>query len=129
MHLVCAFDALQILRYFLLYGIAIISKINQSSKQSLIHICSWFGSSACLGLLMRNGLSIEEKNSHGQLPLHLAAKRGKFSCLQILLKEMMNPNESDLNGKSALHAAVIHNQLECAEELLKFENVRVSVQN
>ena len=74
---------------------------------------------------MRNGLSIEEKNSHGQLPLHLAAKRGKFSCLQILLKEMMNPNESDLNGKSALHATVTHNQLECAEELLKFENVRV----
>lgn len=95
-----------------------------------MHTCAWFGSHACLSLLMRNGLSVEDKNEQGQSPLHLAASRGHVLCLQTILKEMLNPNEmDDINGNSALHSSVIHNQLRATEELLKFETIEVNKLN
>ena len=98
-------------------------RLTTISKQTLIHVCAWYGSHSCLGLLMRNGISIDDKNNQGQVPLHLAAFTGNNLCLQTLMKEMDNPNETDLDGNSSLHIAVIHDKLQCTEELLKFESV------
>ena len=124
LHLICAFDQTYLLKHFLLYyGLAAVSRITTISKQTLIHICAWYGSNTCLALLMRNGISIEDKNNQGQLPLHLAAFTGNNISLQTLLKEMDNPNVTDLDGNSALHIAVIHDKLQCTDDLLKFENV------
>ena len=66
-HLVCIFDQINVMKFFLRYGIAVMSKISSLSKQSLIHVCAWFGSQTCLSLLMRNGLSIEDKNELGMV--------------------------------------------------------------
>ena len=72
---------------------------------------------------MRNGVSVEERNSKGFTPIHLATIQGHFVCVQALLKAGVNPNDIDSNGNTCLHSAVIANQIECAEELFKFEAV------
>ena len=98
-------------------------KASSSSKQTLIHVCSWYGNYNTLSLLIRSGLSLEGKNTKGLTPIHLATTQGHYICVQSLLKDGANPNEVDLNGNSTLHLAVISNQIECAEELFRFENV------
>ena len=105
------------------FGIGFVLKASSNTKQSLIHVCSWYGNYNTMSLLIRNGLSLECKNTKGLTPIHLATTQGHYICVQSLLKDGANPNEVDLKGNSTLHLAVISNRLECAEELFRFENV------
>ena len=123
LHLTCVFDQDHIMKQFLRFGIGFVLKASSSSKQTLIHVCSWYGNYNTMSLLIRSGLSLEGKNTKGLTPIHLATTQGHYICVQSLLKDGANPNEVDLNGNSTLHLAVISNQIECAEELFRFENV------
>ena len=124
LHLVCAFDQTHILKYYLSYGFQAVSKVVTTTKQSLMHTCAWFGSYSTLSLLIRNGVSTEEPNGKGQLPLHLASIKGNYICIQNLLKEMLDPNLGDSDGNTAVHLAVMHDKMKSVEELLKFDTVR-----
>ena len=122
LHLTCVFDQVQIMKYFLRYGIRSAQMFNEAN-QSLIHTCAYFGSPLTMNLLIRNGFPFEERNVKGKIPLHLAAFQGNEICLQALLKEAENPNERDYDGYTALHIATRENQLKSALELLKYETV------
>lgn len=122
LHLTCVFDQVQIMKYFLRYGIRSAQMLNEAN-QSLIHTCAYFGSPMTMNLLIRNGFPFEERNVKGKLPLHLAAFQGNEICLQALLKEAENPNERDYDGYTALHIATQQNHLKSTQELLKYETV------
>ena len=124
LHLTCVFDQDHIMKHFLRFGIGLILKYAGSkSKQTLMHICAWYGTYNIMNLLIRNGVSVEERNNKGFTPIHLATIQGHFVCVQALLKAGVNPNDIDSNGNTCLHSAVIANQIECAEELFKFKAV------
>ena len=86
LHLTCVFDQDHIMKHFLRFGIGMILKAGSKSKQSLVHICAWYGTYNTMNLLIRNGISVEDKNSKGFSPIHLATIRGHFACVQSLLK-------------------------------------------
>ena len=88
LHLTCVFDQDHIMKHFLRFGIGMILKAGSKSKQSLVHICAWYGTYNTMNLLIRNGISVEDKNSKGFSPIHLATIRGHFACVQSLLKVM-----------------------------------------
>ena len=90
LHLTCVFDQDHIMKHFLRFGIGMILKAGSKSKQSLVHICAWYGTFNTMNLLIRNGISVEDKNSKGFSPIHLATIRGHFACVQSLLKVLLN---------------------------------------
>ena len=55
------------------------------SGQTLLHTCSWFGTSGTLSIVARYGYNISAKNTSDQQPIHLSVLRGHLSCLRIMV--------------------------------------------
>ena len=127
LHLTCVFDQDHIMKYFLRFGLTSSLNAKTMKRQSLMHICAWYGTYNTMNLLVRHGVSVEEKNESGHFAIHLASMKGHYICLQSLLKAGADPNAGDNDGNTALHSAVVHDQIECAEELFKFEDVSMKI--
>ena len=89
LHLTCVFDQDHIMKHFLRFGIGLILKYAGSkSKQTLMHICAWYGTYNIMNLLIRllqNDLIpilVHGKNAH---PSKHQGVLGLLGCVWVLV--------------------------------------------
>ena len=83
------------------------------SRYYPLHDACWYGSTAVVELLLKNGADIDKKNEYGTTPLHLAADRGHTEVVELLLQHRANIHEKDQYGHTPLHWATAegHNKV------------------
>ena len=67
--------------------------------------------------LLKHGVSVNQENRNGDLPLHLATANGHTELVQSLIKHGASVNQADRDGNLPLHIAVTHGHTEVVPSL------------
>ncbi|EJD74145.1 CAMK/DAPK/DAPK protein kinase, variant [Loa loa] len=94
-----------------------INAVNKHNETAL-HIASWHGYAALLGILCKFNPPLHLKNQDGETALHCAAARGHAECVQSLLDAGTPVDATDQSGQTALHLALRRSQIDIALLLL-----------
>lgn len=71
-----------------------------------------------VSLLLRNGIKIDAKDTHGRTPLHWAVKSARESIVHIFIDKGADVNATDSEGKTALHFAAKDGMLNIVQILI-----------
>lgn len=147
LNLSLGFESDEITRTLIVYGAN--CRGSASSNISFMHAVAAAGKTHLLSLFAAKGLSLEERDNNGLLPIHLATSQGQIETVKAILskhKEMLNaPVEKHetgvedlpmgdeeeakkyLQGATPIHFAALHNEFDALQYLLK-QNADTEVQ-
>ena len=119
-----AMDQKEILEILFSKGIDLHEKIKFSyrchEEISLVHLAAWYGSNNALLYLLEKGLSVNQKNQSGIVPLYEAIKSGKRETVLMLIEKGADVNVLVRNCKDSISKNLLQLCIELDEiEILK----------
>ena len=99
------YDRSEILKY-LIQEFDCKNLVNTENKRNALHYAVIYYNLDTVRYLLKNGLSVNEKDIEGNTPLHYAVSNQLKECVSVLLVNGANPNLLNNNNQNALHLAV-----------------------
>ena len=92
-----------------------------------LHLAAYYGLASVISNLVREGGSVDCRDSLGTTPLMYATSGGHANAVRILLRERANPNLVCKRSSSTLHRAIMGDHVDIARMLLDRPDIDLAV--
>jgi ankyrin repeat protein len=95
------------------------------NNQNPLHIAAGIGDLKEVKKLLKEGQSINSRDSFGATPLLIAMVSGKEDMVDFLISQNANPNLSAMNGYTLMHGAAFSGKKSLVQKVLNY-NIEVN---
>ena len=94
-------------------------KETDSKSRNVLHHAALSENLGIMRLAVERGVSPQDRDDEGNLPIHFACESGDVKCLEFFIEKQSPVNEPNKIGQSCLHLALEKEAKMCVERLIK----------